>query len=138
MAQATWTTQEIGADQLLVKVKVDASGIEDELKKHLDETRRTAQIDGFRKGKAPDSVLMRRFGSELLKAAKAGLLESSVKVVASKILEQRDAKEPGEPRTEDVTFVRGTGLSFDMWLKVPPHPPKAGFGDGTVVDLRRS
>jgi len=136
MADAKWTTQEIGTDQLLVKVNVEPAGIEEELKRHLSETRRTAQIDGFRKGKTPDSVLMRRFGAELLEAAKASLLESSVKAVASKILEQRDAKEPGEPRTEDVLFVRGTGLSFDMWLKVPPHPPRAGFGDGTVVDLR--
>ncbi len=142
MTQATWTTQEIGEERLLVKVKIDAAGVEEELKRKLGEVRKTARVDGFRVGKAPDVVLMRKFGDEVLKITETGLCEGSSKLVAKKVVEGRGGKLSGDPVPENVEFSRAAGLAYDLVLVVPPKPATPPLvtglpspGDGTVVKL---
>lgn len=143
MTQATWTTQEIDEKRLLVTVKIDAAGVEEELRRKLSEARKTAKVDGFRVGKVPDAVLMRKFGEQILKITEDGLLEGSAKIVATKITKDRGGELPEDPTPENAVFSLERGLTYELRLTVPPKPPEPPLvhglpkpGDGTVIDLR--
>jgi trigger factor len=54
--------------QLKVKVEVEESRVQNEIDKFIQRLSREVQIPGFRRGKVPRQVLVRRFGEEALRA----------------------------------------------------------------------
>lgn len=142
MAEATWKIQEIPPDKLIVNVTIGANGVEEELKSQLDRARRTTHVDGFRKGRTPDKILMQRHGQALLDATRDNLLRQAVKVVSATILARYGVEKAGETPIEDArdaVFSRKAGLTFSLWLTAPvkSKDTTSGIGDGTVVDFRK-
>lgn len=112
--------QQIGPCKLKVMFEVSV----DKVRQVVDDTyaklNEAVQVPGFRKGRAPRSLLERKFGKEIGDEVKHRLIESSVK-------EAIDAKkfEPlTEPRLldeESVQFKADAPFTFSMEVEVRPN-----------------
>lgn len=83
------TTEELERCQVLVTVEIDPKKEKDILQKAAKRIAKEIKIPGFRPGKAPYNVVIRRFG---LEAVQQEALEKSADTMIQKALEEADVK----------------------------------------------
>jgi trigger factor len=97
-------------------VEVERERLDAETKSAVSKLRREIQIPGFRKGKAPDSILMRRFSGSIQ--------EEAVKSMIPKVLEEMYASEGlkpvGEPEISDFKIGDDSVVSFTVGVEELP------------------
>lgn len=71
--------------QVLLKITIDKSEIQSEYDKILSETQKKAQLQGFRKGKAPKSILESKFKDSFLLDAANNAIEKAFKEIIEKV-----------------------------------------------------
>ncbi len=103
-------------------ITVSREDVAKEYKVLLADYAKNMQIDGFRKGKVPSSVLERKFGDALKIDAMGRIMESSVEEVVKEIEEKPLAystpsvdEEPKFALDEDFTF----SVTYDVFPSVP-------------------
>jgi trigger factor len=70
---------------ILLKITVKEKEIQDEYNKIINEIKKDAQIDGFRKGKVPSTILEKKFKKEILADVSSKIIENSLKEVLEKV-----------------------------------------------------
>lgn len=109
-------------------VEVERERLDTETKNAVNKLRREVQIPGFRKGKAPDSLIIRRFG--------ALVQEEAVKAMIPKVLkemyESEGLKPAGEPEISDLKIGEDSTVSFVAGVEELPEIDIEGF-KGLVV-----
>jgi trigger factor len=106
--------------QLKVKVEVPEERVEKQMQATAREIARGMQIPGFRKGKAPYSVLVQRVGYEALRAE---AVEALLDDVYSEMLEQIEETPSAQPSLDHLQM---DPLVLDF---VIPLTPKVELGD---------
>ena len=131
----TVTNQElsVSADsEVRLTLTVAGSSVQECYDKSIRELRRDAQIRGFRRGKVPRDVLVRKFGDALTRQVTEQVINDTVREVIDEVEQKPMALVP--PRTdteqpivlgEDFTFT----VIYDTWPDV-----KLGTYRGLALD----
>lgn len=115
---------------VIVKFRVELGA--DEITPHLEKAYRkaqkTAQIDGFRKGKVPMTVIQQKFGPSI----KADAAEEIVQSVFPEALDQTGIKPLAPASVEDVDYDPEDHLNFTAVVEVEPEIEEANWKGVTV------
>ena len=111
-------------------VELPEEGVEREVGTRLDNLMRTARIPGFRPGKAPMKVVVRRFGAAVRDEVVGELLRSSF----ADALASEELRPAGEPRVDSVESEPGAGLRYTAVFEVFPD---IRLTDLESVEVRR-
>ena len=111
-------------------VELPEEGVEREVGTRLDNLMRTARIPGFRPGKAPMKVVVRRFGAAVRDEVVGDLLRSSF----ADALASEELRPAGEPQIDSVESEPGTGLRYTAVFEVFPD---IRLTDLESVEVRR-
>ena len=120
------TTEELERRQVLVTVELDSKKEQDLLEKAAKRIAKEVRIPGFRPGKAPYNVIVRRFG---LEAIQQEALENAADNLIRKALEEADVKPFAKMDLESVEW-------DPLTLKVKvPIEPKINLEDYHAIRL---
>lgn len=106
------------------KVTVAAKDLDARLDKILEEFRATANIKGFRPGKAPLSLLKRMHGER----AQGQVLSETMQETSSKLFEEKDLRPALRPEVDMVgEYEFGKDLEYKLTVEVLPKIDIEGF-----------
>jgi trigger factor len=112
-----------------LRVNVPARHIEREVKSRLKSVRQSANIKGFRPGKAPDSVIRQRYGEQVRREVLQDLLQSSY----AEAVNREKLQPAGAPRIDAEEITDGSDLVYTAVLEVYPEFQLAGV-DGIEIE----
>lgn len=98
------------------KIAVPAAEIEKNVSGRLKELAQKINIPGFRPGKAPVSLLRKRYGPSVM----GEVLEQTVNESSMKIMSENDLRPATKPEIEITTFEDGQDLEYTMAVEVLP------------------
>jgi trigger factor len=108
--------EEIGPCKKLIKVEISKEKIDDEWQEQLNELCRMTNLPGFRKGKAPRSLVERKYGDRLMEDVKQKLVSSTYE----EAVEKNKLSPVGEPEISDISMELGKPLNFEVTMEVLP------------------
>src|SRR6476620_7369275 len=76
----------------------------------------SVRLPGFRPGKAPASMVRKKFAEQIRQEA----LESLVQDAYQEVVEKQDLKVASQPHVHDLTFEEGKPLTFELHLELRP------------------
>ena len=126
------TISDAGPSRKKVAVEIPAETVDGKLRESLDVLSSEAAIPGFRKGRAPQNIIERRFGSAIRDQAKQELIASAY----SAAIEEHGLKVLGEPSEDAFTGVEvaeGKPLTFEVEVEVQPEFDLPSL-DGISID----
>lgn len=106
-----------------ISVTVPANNVEEMYTKQINEIAKTANIKGFRPGKAPVSYVVQRFGDE----AKHEALSRVIQEASYKAISEHDLRPINQPRIEPKSINFGQPLEFDVFFEVMPEIGQINF-----------
>jgi len=105
------------------KITVEAQELDARLDKILDEFRATANIKGFRPGKAPLSLLKRMHGER----AKGQVISETMQETSTKLFEEKEIRPALRPDVDMGEYEDGKDLSYTLKVEVLPDVDVDGF-----------
>lgn len=110
-------------------VEVPAERVNEEVEKRLKKIARTARLDGFRPGKAPLSVIRRRYAGEVHQEVFGELLQTSY----FEALKQEDLEPAGEPKIERMDDKDpAEGFGYTATFEVMPTVELKDMSEATI------
>ncbi len=105
------------------KIAVPAAEIEKQLASRLKELANTLTIPGFRPGKAPVSLLRKKYGPSVM----GEVLEQTVNNSSKQIMSERSLRPAMQPKVEIISFEEGADLEYTMAVEVLPDIEPVDF-----------
>ena len=99
-----------------VQVSVPVEAVKDAEDKAARRYASTVRLPGFRPGKAPATVVRKKFGEAIRQEA----LESLVREAYQEFVEKESIKVAAQPHVHDLKFEEGKPLTFELHLEVRP------------------
>jgi trigger factor len=117
--------QELPAQELKrsFKVSVEATEIETNINDRLVEIGKTVKMDGFRPGKVPMPVLVKRYGDSV----RGEVIEKTVQQAVDKAIADRNLRPAMRPEVKLDEPVAGAPISFSMDFEVLPEVKPMDF-----------
>ncbi len=117
---AILSTKEESATRTTLEIEIPASEVEKAFAAVTRAYARRAAIPGFRKGKAPEGVVAKRFGDEI----KGDVLEAVLPDAVASAIEEKKLSVLGRPHVEDLQWEPPGPIRFTarMDLKPPVDP----------------
>ncbi|WP_462363542.1 trigger factor [Pyramidobacter porci] len=112
-----------------IKVTVDQAGYAAQLKKTYAEIAKRVSIPGFRKGKAPKTVLEMRLGKDSIMSQ---AFEDMLPKVLDEVCAEYDLEPIASPVVDDLDIKEGEDVSFTVKYEVEPEVTLPEFSDITV------
>jgi trigger factor len=100
-----------------MRVEVEAQKVDEAFESVLKDFRREANLPGFRPGKAPREMVLRKYEKEIQDEAKRKLISESY----HKAIEEQKLDVVGQPDIEEIQFNRGQPLQFAATLETAPE-----------------
>jgi len=125
-----------------IQVSVPAEAVKDAEDKAARRYASTVRLPGFRPGKAPATVVRKKFGEAIRQEA----LESLVRDAYEEFVEKESIKVASQPHVHDLKFEEGKPLTFELHLELRPtinlartngfrvHRPKPTVTDEQVTE----
>ena len=104
-------------------VEVEPERVERELTTTFRKVRAELQIPGFRKGKAPESMIWKRFG----KAVREEALGDMLPKILQEVFDEKNINPIGQPEIRDLNYEEGSPLSFTVSVEEIPDIDISGF-----------
>ncbi|BBL71170.1 trigger factor [Methylogaea oryzae] len=114
MQVSVQTTSELGRK---LTVEVPEELIQEKVAARLKSVARDARIDGFRPGKAPQAVVVKRFGARVREEVMSDMVYSSFQ----EALKGQQLRPAGMPRITPKSTAEGQGLAYDAEFEVYPE-----------------
>jgi len=111
-------------------VRIEAKDIEEKVDHRLTEVGKGLNIPGFRPGKAPLSLLQKRYG----KAVKGEILEAAVQDSSAQAIAERGLTPAMRPKIEITSYEDGADLEYTMQVELMPEFEPADFSE---IELER-
>ena len=99
-----------------IQVSVPAEAVKDAEDKAARRYASTVRLPGFRPGKAPATVVRKKFGDAIRQEA----LESLVREAYQEFVEKESIKVAAQPHVHDLKFEEGKPLTFELHLELRP------------------
>ncbi|MCM8762461.1 MAG: hypothetical protein NC905_03650 [Candidatus Omnitrophica bacterium] len=106
---------------------VDKTKVEKERRNIIEEIKKNAEIEGFRKGKAPESIIEKKFE----KLINDNLLNRIIPDVYIETIKENDLRPITDPDVFDVSLDE-EGLKFKVYLELKPDIPLKKYKGITV------
>jgi trigger factor len=100
-----------------IQVSVPAEVVKDAEDKAARRYASTVRLPGFRPGKAPATVVRKKFGEAIRQEA----LESLVREAYQEFVEKESIKVAAQPHVHDLKFEEGKPLTFELHLELRPN-----------------
>ncbi|MEO7966558.1 MAG: trigger factor [Gemmatimonadaceae bacterium] len=104
-----------GAERLL-QVTIPAETVNEAKQKAARKIASQVTVPGFRPGKAPTGMVMKRFGE----AIRSEVIEALVQDAYKEVVERENIKVAAQPHIHDLKFAEGEPLTFDLHIEVRP------------------
>lgn len=101
----------------LVRVELDAAAVDSAFDAITKDFQKQASLPGFRPGKAPKDMVVRKYGAEIKEEAKRKLIGENYR----KAIEEQKLQVVGYPDIEEVQFERGQALQFTATVETAPE-----------------
>lgn len=112
------SVEEISATKKRLKIEIPADVVEGEIQRALKEIQKKAKIPGFRPGKAPISIIEKKFGKD----AESEVLEKLVSSSYNSAVKEANLKPVLPPMAEDaIDIKRNEPLSFELIVETRPE-----------------
>lgn len=108
--------EEISQVSRKVRVEVPAERVSERLDRAYQELKRTAQLRGFRPGKAPRSILERYFGEQLREQVGSQIIEETF----GEVLKEHELRAVGPLMVEEVDLRPGQEMHYTVTVEVLP------------------
>ncbi|MEO8910428.1 MAG: trigger factor [Gemmatimonadaceae bacterium] len=99
-----------------IQVSVPADVVKEAEDKAARRYASTVRLPGFRPGKAPATVVRKKFGEQIRQEA----LETLVREAYQEFVEKESIKVAAQPHVHDLKFEEGKPLTFELHLEVRP------------------
>ena len=99
-----------------IQVSVPVEAVQDAEEKAARRYASTVRLPGFRPGKAPATVVRKKFGEAIRQEA----LETLVREAYQEFVEKESIKVAAQPHVHDLKFEEGKPLTFELHLEVRP------------------
>lgn len=111
------TVENLAPCKKLVRVEVEAQKVDEMLESITKQFQRGANLPGFRPGKAPREMVVRKFSKDIEDEAKRKLISEAYKSA----LEEKKLDVLGYPDIEEIQFGRGQPLQFAATVETTPE-----------------
>ena len=127
--------EDISSTKKRLKIEIPADILEKEYAGSLDNVRQRARIPGFRPGKAPMSMIEKRFGDEI----KSELIEKLVPTYYAEAVKEADLAPVSMPKIEtDIDLKRNEPLVFSLTVEVRPKIGSMNYNGIKVAGIAAS
>jgi trigger factor len=111
------TVENLAACKKLVRVEVEAQKVDEAFDTITRDFQKQANLPGFRPGKAPREMVIRKYDKDIQDEVKRKLISDSYK----KALEEQKLDVLGYPDIEEIQFGRGQPLQFAATVETSPE-----------------
>jgi trigger factor len=111
------TVENLAPCKKLVRVEVEAQKVDETLETVAKQFQREANLPGFRPGKAPRDMVVRKYAKDIEDEAKRKLISEAYK----NALEAQKLDVLGQPDIEEIQFSRGQPLQFAATIETSPE-----------------
>lgn len=111
------TVQDLAPCKKLVRVEVEAQTVDETVAAVTKDYQREAAFPGFRPGKAPREMVLRKYEKHILDEVKRKLISDSYK----KAVDEQKLDVVGHPDIEEIQFSRGQPLQFAATVETAPQ-----------------
>jgi trigger factor len=111
------TVENLAACKKLLRVELDAEAVNTAFDAIAKDYQKQASLPGFRPGKAPRELVVKKYETEIKNEAKRKLIGDSYR----KVLEEQKISAVGYPDIEEVQFERGQPLIFTATIETAPE-----------------
>lgn len=101
----------------LLRVEVDAKTVDETFDSVVKDFQKQAALPGFRPGKAPRDLVLKKYDAEIKDEAKRKLIGDTYR----KALEEKKLQVLGYPDIEEIQFARGKNLQFAATVETAPE-----------------
>jgi trigger factor len=110
------TVENLAPCKKLVRVEVDAQTVEEAFASVTKEFAKEANLPGFRPGKAPREMVVRKYGKDIESQAKRKLISEAYQ----KAIDEQNIDVVGYPDIEEIQFSKGQPLQFAATIETAP------------------
>jgi trigger factor len=111
------TIENLAPCKKLLRVEVDAKAVDETFDAVVKDFQKQAALPGFRPGKAPRDMVMKKYDAEIKDEAKRKLIGDNYR----KALEEKKLNVLGYPDIEEIQFARGKNLQFAATVETAPE-----------------
>ena len=137
------TVENLAPCKKLMRVEVEAQKVDETFETVMKDFRREANLPGFRPGKAPKEMVLRKYEKDIQEEAKRKLISEAYR----KAVEEKKLDVLGQPDIEEIQFSRGQPLQFAATIETAPEfelpeykglPVKRELQSVTDADVERA
>ena len=110
------TVENLAPCKKLVRVEVDVAAVDEAFQAVTKDFRKQAALPGFRPGKAPEHLVVKKYETEITDEVKRKLMGDSYR----KAIEEQKLDVLGYPDIEEIQFGRGQALQFAATVETSP------------------
>jgi trigger factor len=111
------TVENLAPCKKLMRVEIEAQKVDETFETVTKDFQRQAAFPGFRPGKAPREMVLRKYSKDIEQEVKSKLISDSYK----KAVEEQKLDVLGRPDIEEIQFTRGQPLQFAATLETAPE-----------------
>jgi trigger factor len=100
-----------------MRVEVEAQKVDETFEAVMKDFRREANLPGFRPGKAPKEMVLRKYEKDIQEETKRKLISEAYR----KAVEEQKLDVLGQPDIEEIQFSRGQPLQFAATIETAPE-----------------
>lgn len=110
------TVEELAPCKKLMRVELDSQEVDAAFESMIKDFQRSAALPGFRPGKAPRDMVVRRYEKDIQDEVKKKLIPDAYR----KALDEKKLDVIGYPDIEEIQFARGQALQFAATVETAP------------------
>jgi trigger factor len=111
------TVENLAPCKKLLRVEVDAKAVDESFDAVTKDFQKQASLPGFRPGKAPRNLVLKKYEADIKDEVKRKLISDSYR----KALEEKKITVIGRPDIEEIQFGRGQALQFAATIETAPE-----------------
>ena len=111
------TVENLAPCRKLVRVELDAAAVDAAFEAVTKDFQKQASLPGFRPGKAPRNLVLKKYEADIQEEAKRKLISESYR----KALDEKKLAVIGAPDIEEIQFSRGQPLQFAATVETSPE-----------------
>ena len=111
------TVESLAPCKKLMRVEIEAQKVDEAFESVMKDFRREASLPGFRPGKAPREMVLRKYEKEIQDETKRKLISEAYRTA----VEEQKLDVLGQPDIEEIQFNRGQPLQFAATIETAPE-----------------